>query len=134
MQLKDFINIDAATRVWEQAIHRPAWSKNPVWVHGDFSASNILVKNDHLTAVIDFGCMAVGDPACDLVIAWTFLTKESRKIFKSHLTGMDSHTWARARGWCLWKVLITLAAYDDKTCPKAVKMLHIISKILNDND
>jgi aminoglycoside phosphotransferase (APT) family kinase protein len=57
--------------------------------------------------VIDFGCTAVGDPACDLVIAWTFFDGESRDLFRRCLP-FDKGTWARARGWALWKSLITL--------------------------
>lgn len=128
--LKNIIDVNAATALWENAINCSAWSQHPVWIHGDFNASNILVKNNRLAAVIDFGCMAIGDPACDLVIAWTFLNDESREIFKSHLIGMDTNTWARARGWCLWKSLITLAKYDDKKSLQASKMLYIINEIL----
>lgn len=99
-QLQNFIDVDAATAVWEKSIS--SRNKNPVWFHGDVSAGNILIKDNQLVAVIDFGGMGVGDPAYDLVIAWTFLKNESRKIFRTHLS-LDSDTWARARGWALWK-------------------------------
>jgi aminoglycoside phosphotransferase (APT) family kinase protein len=79
-----------------------------MWVHGDITASNLLVADGHLHAVIDFGCSAVGDPACDLVMAWTFFTGDSRDAFHNGLA-LDDATWARARGWALWKALITLA-------------------------
>jgi aminoglycoside phosphotransferase (APT) family kinase protein len=72
------------------------------------TASNLLVVDGRLSAVIDFGCSAVGDPACDLTIAWTFFHGESRATFRDRL-GLDDGTWARGRGWCLWKALITLA-------------------------
>ncbi|MDD3006704.1 MAG: phosphotransferase [Candidatus Pacebacteria bacterium] len=42
---------------------------HPVWVYGDVSTGNLLVKNGQLKTVIDFGCSAVGDPACVLSIA-----------------------------------------------------------------
>ena len=58
--------------------------------------------------------MGVGDPACDLVIAWTFLTNKSREVFRSHLP-LDPDTWARARGWALWKALITIASFKIRT-------------------
>ena len=83
------------------------WTGPPVWVHGDVTASNLLVLDGRLAAVIDFGCAAVGDPACDLAIAWTFLFGESRDAFRERLP-LDEGTWARARGWALWKALITL--------------------------
>jgi aminoglycoside phosphotransferase (APT) family kinase protein len=57
--------------------------------------------------VIDFGCAAVGDPACDLVMAWAFFAGTSRDVFRCRLP-LDDATWARARGWALWKALSTL--------------------------
>jgi aminoglycoside phosphotransferase (APT) family kinase protein len=76
--------------------------------------------------------MGVGDPACDLVIAWTFLSETNRKIFRSQLD-LDPDTWARARGWALWKALIMLAALEDKASSDAVRQLHIINEILNEH-
>jgi aminoglycoside phosphotransferase (APT) family kinase protein len=77
-------------------------------VHGDITNSNLLVMNGRLSAVLDFGCSAVGDPACDLAIAWTYFEGESRRAFRDALT-LDEGTWARGRGWALWKALITHA-------------------------
>jgi aminoglycoside phosphotransferase (APT) family kinase protein len=57
--------------------------------------------------VIDFGGMAVGDPAYDLTIAWTLFKSESRKIFHKNLD-LDDDTWNRARGRALWKAAIEL--------------------------
>lgn len=130
-QLKDSIDTNAAQKVWQKAITCAAWNKKPVWIHGDFSVGNILVHNGRLAAIIDFGSMGIGDPACDLVIAWTFLTKDARKIFKSELP-FDSDTWARARGWALWKALITLVELEDKNDTEALKIKHIIDEIITD--
>ncbi len=129
-QLSDHINVDAASSVWEKATSSN-WRNAPVWVHGDFAAGNILVRDSRLAAIIDFGCMGVGDPACDLVIAWTLLKKESRRIFRDLLC-LDSDTWARARGWALWKALITIAPLEDKACSEARKQLHVIEEILTE--
>jgi aminoglycoside phosphotransferase (APT) family kinase protein len=100
------IDTDAATEVWEAALAAP-WHGPPVWVHGDMTASNLLVVDGRLSAVIDFGCSAIGDPACDVAIAWTFFHGDSRDAFRSRLP-VDDATWARGRGWALWKALITL--------------------------
>ena len=105
--LADEIDAKTATDVWEAAIGE-GWDRVPVWVHGDITGTNLLVADGRLTAVIDFGCSAVGDPACDLVMAWTFLAGESREAFRRILR-LDDATWARGRGWALWKALITLA-------------------------
>ena len=101
------IDRDAATEVWDAAV-ASLWDRSPVWVHGDVTASNLLVADGRLRAVIDFGCAAVGDPACDLVMAWTFFTDAGRSAFRRGLP-LDDGTWARGRGWALWKALTTLA-------------------------
>jgi hypothetical protein len=79
-----------------------------VWVHGDVAASDLLLAGGALHAVIDFGCAAVGDPACDLVMAWTFFPGQAAAVFRRGLP-FDEATWARARGWALWKALVTLS-------------------------
>jgi aminoglycoside phosphotransferase (APT) family kinase protein len=101
------LDAGAATAVWDAAL-ASVWERPPVWVHGDITNSNLLVVNGRLNAVLDFGCSAVGDPACDLAIAWTFFAGESRRAFRGALA-LDEGTWARGRGWALWKALITHA-------------------------
>ena len=105
--LGERIDGDAATEVWDAAI-ASAWTGPPVWVHGDIAPGNLLVRDGRLSAVIDFGQACVGDPACDLAIAWTFFAGESRAAFRAELP-LDAGTWARGRGWCVWKALIVLA-------------------------
>ena len=78
-----------------------------MWVHGDVAPSNLVVVDGRLRAVIDFGCTAVGDPACDPVIAWTYFGGERRDVFRRSLP-FDEAIWARGRGWALWKSLVTL--------------------------
>lgn len=127
-QLRELIDVNAVTSVWEKAINSP-WHDKPVWVHGDFCAANILVKGGRLNAIIDFGCIGVGDPACDLMIAWTFLNDKNREIFKSQLC-FDTDTWARACGWTLWKALIAIVALDDKAGSDALQQLQVINSIV----
>lgn len=129
-KLKNIIDADAAIAVWEKALSSK-WNKKPVWVHGDLSSGNMLAQKSKLVAIIDFGCMAIGDPACDLVIAWTLLKDKSRKIFISMLD-IDDDTWTRARGWALWKALITLDALKDKKSVKALKQKKIIADVLKE--
>lgn len=104
--LGDRIDVDAVTKVWEAALDA-TWQAKPVWVHGDVAPTNLLVRDGRLCAVIDFGCSAVGDPACDLVMAWTFFTEQTRGAFRAALS-LDAATWARGRGWALWKALLVL--------------------------
>jgi len=101
--VRELINAELATEVWETAL-ATTWHGAPVWVHGDVAAGNLLVRDGRLSAVIDFGSSGVGDPASDLTIAWTFLSGESRQAFRAALP-LDAATWARGRGWALWKAL-----------------------------
>lgn len=100
------IDARAATSVWETAL-ASRWEQAPVWVHGDLAPSNVLVAGGALHAVIDFGGAAIGDPACDLAMEWTFFTGDSAAAFRRGLR-LDEATWARGRGWALWKALVTL--------------------------
>jgi aminoglycoside phosphotransferase (APT) family kinase protein len=104
--LGDEIPRDAVLRAWEDAM-ATTWDRDPVWFHGDVAAGNLLVLEGRLAAVIDFGSSGVGDPACDMVIAWTFLSDPGRDRFRAE-RGVDAGTWSRGRGWALWKALITL--------------------------
>ena len=96
----------AAAQVWDAAL-ASRWEGPPKWFHGDVAGGNLLVRAGRLAGVIDFGTSGVGDPACDLVIAWTLFTGESRAAFR-RTVGDDAGSWARARGWALWKALISL--------------------------
>ncbi len=124
------IDTDAVTAVWEAAL-KATWHGSPVWFHGDVSAANLLVKRGQLSVVIDFGCSGVGDPACDLTIAWTLLEGESREAFRTAVP-VDDATWARARGWALWKALITLVEHIDTNPLEAGKARRVIDEVLAD--
>lgn len=105
------IDRTAVSAVWDGALD--ATTEGPdTWVHGDVTGSNLLVVDGHLSAVIDFGCCAVGDPACDVAIAWTLFHGESRRAFRAAI-GVDDATWERGRGWALWKALIDVPAELD---------------------
>jgi aminoglycoside phosphotransferase (APT) family kinase protein len=129
--LGDRIDTDAVTAVWDEALSA-AWRGPPVWVHGDVAAGNLLVQDGRLNAVIDFGCSAVGDPACDLAIAWTFFDAESRAAFRSALP-LDAGAWARGRGWTLWKALIVWAALPGANQLDAQKCERIVEDLVTEH-
>jgi aminoglycoside phosphotransferase (APT) family kinase protein len=129
--LKNNIDAHVATEIWEMAL-TTTWQNPPVWVHGDISVGNLLVSQGKLTAVIDFGQLAVGDPACDLAIAWTFFRGKSRDAFYQTLQ-LDPGTWARGRAWTLWKALILAAGIAGSNSVEAKQCLQSINEVMADH-
>jgi aminoglycoside phosphotransferase (APT) family kinase protein len=122
----------AALRVWEDAV-AATWTGEPVWFHGDVATGNLLLRDGRLAAVIDFGTSGVGDPSCDVVIAWTLFSGESRAAFRSAL-GVDDATWSRARGWAIWKALISLpGALEDGDAASAAINRGVIDRVIADH-
>jgi aminoglycoside phosphotransferase (APT) family kinase protein len=130
--LAGVIDTERATRVWEAALAAD-WRGQPVWFHGDVASGNLLVSEGVLAAVIDFGTSGVGDPACDLVIAWTKFTGPSRQVFRAAVE-QDDRTWARARGWLLWKSLLVLSQSIGTDPDQASVNLQLINEVLADHD
>jgi aminoglycoside phosphotransferase (APT) family kinase protein len=126
--LGDRVENETLCRLWEIALSSD-WQHPPVWVHGDMAPTNLLIREGRLSAVIDFGCCAVGDPACDLVIAWTFFEGESRKAF-GDCVKLDDDTWSRARGWALWKSLILLANQPQSRSFESIVAKRVIDDII----
>ncbi|HEY5978984.1 MAG TPA: aminoglycoside phosphotransferase family protein [Microlunatus sp.] len=126
----DEIDVPRASAILDAAV-ASTWPGRPVWFHGDIAFGNLLVRDGRLSAVIDFGTSGIGDPACDVVLAWTLLTGESRTVFRDTL-GLDDATWARGRGWGLWKALITVAANRDTDVVAADEARRVLHEILAD--
>jgi aminoglycoside phosphotransferase (APT) family kinase protein len=120
--LRERVDTRAVASAWQTAL-ASSWPRPGVWVHGDVTPGNLLVRARRLAAVIDFGSCGVGDPACDLTVAWTLLRGSERGIFRSAVE-LDDDTWARARGWALWKALILLRAASGSEAQSAQRVLH----------
>lgn len=128
--LKDELDYISVKATWEQSL-KSSWNQDLVWVHGDLFPANILIQNNRLHAVIDFESMCVGDPSCDLALTWTFFEGDSREKFIEELA-IDQKTWERARGWALWKALISLASMEDKKSVQAIKRKKQIQAIIQE--
>lgn len=129
--LADELDVSLLTKIWECALGS-SWREKPVWVHGDIAEGNLLVRDGRLSAVIDFGSSGVGDPSSDLVIAWTLFDEPARNAFRARV-GLDRQTWERARGWCLWKALITIAEHRHGDREKADTHRRWIDRIVADS-
>ena len=115
--LGDDCDVSAITAIWDEAL-ASVWIGPPVWVHGDVAPGNLLLRDGRLCAVIDWGIMSIGDPACDLAIAWSYFDSAARQAFRASLE-TDDRTWSRGRGWALWKALI-LASGIAKGLPRDI--------------
>jgi aminoglycoside phosphotransferase (APT) family kinase protein len=111
-ELGDRVDGAAALRSWEEALEAETWDGDEVWVHGDLLPGNLLVVDGRLSAVIDFGCLNVGDPACDLQPAWNVFAAESRTRYRAELA-VDDASWLRGRGWALYQAVMALPYYWD---------------------
>lgn len=128
--LDGLVDTAKATAVWEAALAAD-FTGPPVWFHGDIAGGNLLVSGGRLAAVLDFGTSGVGDPACDLVIAWTLFSGRSRAAFRDTVA-QDRPAWARARGWALWKALISMRQFRTTDQDLAAAHARVIAEVLAD--
>jgi aminoglycoside phosphotransferase (APT) family kinase protein len=110
VEVSDVFDSAAMTAVWDAALRAPSWNRPPVWFHGDFHTGNLLTVDGRLNAVIDFGGLGVGDPARDLMMAYTLMSPRSRSAFRGALD-LDDDTWIRGRGWALATGLNAYTSY-----------------------
>jgi aminoglycoside phosphotransferase (APT) family kinase protein len=129
--LDGMLDTDAVTAAWQADLLSPTWHGAPVWIHGDLSSGNLLAVQGRLTSVIDFGCLGVGDPACDLIVVWNLFSAETRDVFRAALP-VDDATWARGRGWALSVALIALPYYQSTNPVLADIARYTISQVLAD--
>jgi aminoglycoside phosphotransferase (APT) family kinase protein len=124
---------DLATAAWEASLYAPAWLDPPRWIHGDMQPGNLLATGGRLSAVIDFGCLTLGDPACDLMVAWNLLTAESRQLFRVE-AGLDDAAWLRGRGWALSQALIFIPYYLETNPAGVAQAWRVVAEVLADHE
>jgi aminoglycoside phosphotransferase (APT) family kinase protein len=130
-QLGDRIDGDVALRFWEESFCAPSWDGDEVWVHGDLLPGNLLVADGRLSAVIDFGGLHVGDPACDLQPAWNLFTGASRALYRAELD-VDDASWLRGRGWALYQAVSALPYYWNTNPGMIRQASHALKEVLSD--
>jgi aminoglycoside phosphotransferase (APT) family kinase protein len=125
--------VPEAADAWEASLAVPEWEGRPVLLHADLLPGNLLVRGGRLAGVIDFAVAGVGDPACDLIPAWSVLAGEARRVFRRD-AGLDDATWARGRGWALSIGLIALPYYRETNPGFAAVARHLIDEVLADTN
>jgi aminoglycoside phosphotransferase (APT) family kinase protein len=131
-ELEGMIDTPAVELAWQSALDAPIWGMPPVWIHGDLASGNLLLEDERLSAVIDFGALGIGDPAVDLIVAWNLLPTGVRRIFRSALN-VDDATWTRGRGWALSIALIQLPYYQKRNRTLATSAQYVIHEILQES-
>lgn len=127
------LDLDLATAIWDAAVAASSWDGPPVWLHGDLIPGNLLVADGVLTAVIDWGCLAAGDPAYDLIPAWSLFDTDTRPTFRA-AAGLDDAAWVRGRGWALSTAVTALTYYRDTNAEFAGVSRRILRAVFADAD
>jgi aminoglycoside phosphotransferase (APT) family kinase protein len=130
-ELGDRVDGDATLRSWEESLNASEWDGEEVWVHGDLLPGNLLVVDGRLSGVIDFGCLNVGDPACDLQPAWNVFAGDSRMRYRAGLE-VDDASWLRGRGWALYQAVMALPYYWDTNPGMIRQASHALTQVLAD--
>lgn len=115
----------ALRALWDAALSAGPWRSEGVWIHGDLHPGNLLAQEGKTTAVVDWGAMAIGDPACDLMIVWNF-PDEPRRTFRN-IIDVDDDTWERGRGWALTQWIAGLLADEPDN-----EARRVITRLLSD--
>jgi aminoglycoside phosphotransferase (APT) family kinase protein len=127
------IDGDAATAAWERALQAPAWNGTPVWIHTDLLRPNLLVRDGRLCAVIDFGGVGVGDPAADVIAAWSVFSRTGRGVFRGALD-VDDGTWNRARGFALHQAALIIPYYGETNPGFVAPAKRTVEEVLADGN
>ncbi|MFK7916506.1 MAG: aminoglycoside phosphotransferase family protein [Ilumatobacter sp.] len=107
------VDLSAIRRCWSALIDVAPWSGDPVWIHGDLHAANMLACNGQISAVIDWGDVCAGDPATDLSIAWSLFSPEDQDVLRAAWRDVDDSTWQRAQAWSMHFMVMYLTHSAD---------------------
>jgi aminoglycoside phosphotransferase (APT) family kinase protein len=115
----------------EWALAAPAFVGQRVWVHTDLLRPNLLVHGGRLVAVIDFGAVGVGDPAADVIPAWTVFGATGRDAYRA-LLQVDDATWERARGYALTQAALIVPYYRETNPAFTASALRTLREVVAD--
>ncbi len=129
------IGSKALDDAWAAAVDSPTPKRGHVFIHGDLMPGNLLLTDDgkkaRLTGVVDWASAGVGDPALDLLPAWSCLTSRTRGTFLSALGAKDDEI-ARARGYAARKVGWGLEYYRETLPEFAAGLQFMLDQIEDD--
>lgn len=129
--VSNLIDANLAAEVWRVAVEQPEWTAAPVFIHGDLLPGNLLLDGGRLSGVIDFECMGVGDPAADVIAAWSVFAGSARDVFRERLQ-VDEAMWRRGRGWALEVGLRVIPYYATSNPACSAMALRMVNRVLDD--
>jgi aminoglycoside phosphotransferase (APT) family kinase protein len=132
-QSEGLVDTQAVMQAWEHDLTATVWDKPPTWLHGDLVPDNLLLTDGRLDAVIDWGGLGVGDPATELLPAWSLFRGASREAYREAL-GFDDATWTRGRGLALSTSIVALPYYNDTLPVRANRARTVIREVLADHE
>jgi aminoglycoside phosphotransferase (APT) family kinase protein len=128
-QVTDLVDVETLTRLWDESVSAEPWPGPATWAHCDLLSGNVLVDHGRLVGVLDFGASGVGDPACDLMAAWSILPASARALFRADV-GLNDATWLRGRGWALAQAVIALPYYRTTNHGMAAASLRALTALV----
>jgi aminoglycoside phosphotransferase (APT) family kinase protein len=131
-RLRDEADVDALLAAWDAGLHAPPWEGPAVWVHGDLSDGNLLVRDGVLSGVIDWGGLIAGDPAVELMVAWNLFDAGSRAAYREALGNAHDAMWLRGRAWAASAALMALPYYRDTNPDIVARSWRAVDEVLAD--
>ena len=127
----DLLDTAAVLAAWDRALEAPVFAGDAVWIHTDLLRPNLLVQGGRLAAVIDFGAVGVGDPAADVIAAWTVFGAAGRARYREALE-IDDATWERSRGYALTQAALIVPYYRETNPAFTASAQRTIGEVLAD--
>ena len=127
----DLLDTAAVLAAWDRALEAPVFAGDAVWIHTDLLRPNLLVQGGRLAAVIDFGAVGVGDPAADVIAAWTVFGAAGRARYREALE-VDDATWERSRGYALTQAALIVPYYRETNPAFTASAQRTIGEVLAD--
>lgn len=128
--LADTFDRDRALAAWDAALDAGPHQGAPKWIHGDLLQSNLLLQHGRLVAVIDFGLLGAGDPACDFMAGWTLFDASARARFRE-AAAADEAAWSRGRGWALAFAAVAYPYYRTAAHPLASVAARTLNEVIS---
>ena len=125
------IDVEKTLIAWKELVNTTPWNQKPVWIHSDLLKPNLLIHQQQLRAIIDFGSSGIGDPAFDMTPAWDVLTTDKgQQLFKEQVNVTDE-VWLRGKAYALHQAALIIPYYRKSNPDFAKQAIQTIGNILD---